>query len=302
MSEAMETLLPWLLGAGFGLCIALGSWLFMQSLHAVPADARRPLQQSLPLWWRLMWPLAAAGAWYGRPLLTWRRRRVLEQRLRQSDLHHLLTPAQVLGAQLSAGLLAAVLAVQMASLMAEESGAMALLLVAGTAFVAGACMPALWLRDQIALRRRRVVRALPFVLDMTTLCVEGGLNLQGALQQAVDKGPVGPLRDELQRTLGDIRAGMTRADALRQFAQRLDESAVKTWVSALIQAESLGMNLAPILRAQADQRRAERFLLAEKLALQAPVKMLFPLIAFIFPCTFMILAFPIAMKLMDLVA
>lgn len=295
-------MLPWLLGGGFGVCIALGSWLFMQSLHAVPADVRKPLQQSLPLWWRLMWPLAAAGAWYGRPLLTWRRRRLLEQRLRQSDLHHLLTPAQVLGTQLSAGLLAAILAAQAVSMMEMASGAMTTLAMAATAFAAGACMPTLWLRDQIALRRRRVVRALPFVLDMTTLCVEGGLNLQGALQQAVDKGPVGPLRDELQRTLGDIRAGMTRADALRQFAQRLDEPAVKTWVSALIQAESLGMNLAPILRAQADQRRAERFLLAEKLALQAPVKMLFPLIAFIFPCTFMVLAFPIAMKLMELVA
>src|SRR5690606_3603917 len=127
-------------------------------------------------------------------------------------------------------------------------------------------------------------------------------NLHGALQLAVDKGPDGPLRDELQRALSETRAGMSRADALRQLAQRLDEPAVKTWVSALIQAESLGMNLAPILRAQADQRRAERFLQAERLALQAPVKMLFPLIVFIFPCTFMILAFPIAMKLMELAA
>lgn len=302
MSEMTQAMLPWLLGAGFGICIALASWLLMQSLHAVPAEARKPLQQSLPLWWRLMWPLAAAGAWYGRPLLTWRRRRMLEQRLRQADLHHLLTPVQVLGAQLSSGLLAALLTAHLGSMLAGVPGVLPTLALAGAAFMAGACMPAFWLRDQIALRRRRVVRALPFVLDMTTLCVEGGLNLQGALQQAVDKGPAGPLRDELQRTLGDIRAGMARADALRQLSQRLDEPAVKSWVSALIQAESLGMNLAPILRAQADQRRAERFLLAEKLALQAPVKMLFPLIAFIFPCTFMILAFPIAMKLMELAA
>src|SRR5690606_22437577 len=137
-----------------------------------------------------------------------------------------------------AGLLAALMAVQVWWLLAgmpDTTGAVGL---ACLGFTAGCCMPALWLRDQIALRRRQVVRTLPFVLDMTTLCVEGGLNLQGALQQAVDKGPVGPLRDELQRTLGDIRAGMRRADALRQLAQRLDEPAVKTWVSALIQAES----------------------------------------------------------------
>src|SRR5690606_41192990 len=86
MSETAQAMTPWLLGAGFGVCIALASWLLMQSLHAVPAEARKPLQQNLPLWWRLMWPLATAGAWYGRPLLTWRRRRVLEQRLRQAGL------------------------------------------------------------------------------------------------------------------------------------------------------------------------------------------------------------------------
>lgn len=65
-----------------------------------------------------------------------------------------------------------------------------------------------------------------------------------------------------------------------------------------IQAESMGMNLGPMLRAQADQRRSERFLRAEKLAMEAPVKMLFPLIAFIFPCTFIVLFFPIVMKFM----
>jgi tight adherence protein C len=66
----------------------------------------------------------------------------------------------------------------------------------------------------------------------------------------------------------------------------------------VIQAEIMGMNMGPILRTQADQRRVERFLRAEKLAMQAPVKMLLPLVAFIFPCTFIVLFFPIAMKFM----
>ena len=64
------------------------------------------------------------------------------------------------------------------------------------------------------------------------------------------------------------------------------------WSARMIQAEALGMNLGPILRAQAEQRRTERFTRAEKLAMEAPVKMLFPLIAFIFPCTFVVIAFP----------
>ena len=83
------------------------------------------------------------------------------------------------------------------------------------------------------------------------------------------------------------------------MADRVQEPGVTNLVAAIVQAESMGMNLGPVLRAQAEQRRSERFIRAEKLAMQARVKMLFPLIAFIFPCTFIVLFFPIAMKLMN---
>jgi tight adherence protein C len=123
--------------------------------------------------------------------------------------------------------------------------------------------------------------------------------MQGAMTQAVSKGPKGVVRDEFQRVLRDIRAGKSRAESLRAMADRVSEAAVTNFSTAVIQAESMGMNLGPVLRAQADQRRAERFLRAEKLAMEAPVKMLFPLIAFIFPCTFIVLFFPIVMKFMN---
>ena len=99
--------------------------------------------------------------------------------------------------------------------------------------------------------------------------------------------------------LRDIRAGKARADSLRSMAERLAEPNITSFITAVIQAEKMGMNLGPVLRVQADQRRSERFLRAEKLAMEAPVKMLFPLIAFIFPCTFIVLFFPIAMKFMN---
>lgn len=143
-----------------------------------------------------------------------------------------------------------------------------------------------------------MLKTLPFFLDIITLCVEAGLNLTGALAHAVAKGPAGPLRDEFSRILRDVRAGKSRADALRTFADRMNEPAISNLVSSLIQAETIGMSLGPLLRAQAEQRRAERFARAEKQAMEAPVKMLFPLIAFIFPCTFLVLAFPIVMKFM----
>ena len=93
-----------------------------------------------------------------------------------------------------------------------------------------------------------------------------------------------------------MRAGKARIDALRDFSARLDFTPITSFVSALVQGEKTGSSLGPILRAQAEQRRTERFLRAEKLAMEAPVKMLGPLIFFIFPCTFIVIGFPIAMK------
>ena len=112
------------------------------------------------------------------------------------------------------------------------------------------------------------------------------------------KGPKGAMRDEFQRLLRDIRAGKSRATSMRDMAERLNEAPISHFVTAVIQAEKMGMNLGPVLRAQAEQRRVERFHRAEKLAMEAPVKMLLPLIAFIFPCTFIVLFFPIAMQFM----
>ena len=110
--------------------------------------------------------------------------------------------------------------------------------------------------------------------------------------------PPGALKDEFARLLRDVRTGKPRAEALRELAQRMNLPAVSNFVATLIQAEATGMSLGPILRAQAEQRRVERFARAEKLAMEAPVKLLFPLIAFIFPCVFAILMFPIVMKFM----
>ncbi|MDX3907672.1 MAG: type II secretion system F family protein [Pigmentiphaga sp.] len=245
---------------------------------------------------RLAWRLIVVAAYYCRPWLSWQRRRRVESMLVQAGLRHCLGPLHVVGAQvLCAG--AAAVASAMAAVAAAGMAAGGGGVVVGA--VAGACYPRLWLADRIRRRRAEVRRALPFALDMTTLCVEAGLHVGAALQQAAQKGPPGPLREELRRVLGDVRTGVPRARALRDMAERLDVPEVRAWVGTLAQADALGMNLAPILRAQSDQRRTERFLRAERLAMEAPVKMLLPLIACIFPCSFVVIGFPIAIKLMD---
>jgi len=163
---------------------------------------------------------------------------------------------------------------------------------------AGAMLPRIALRDRAARRRDAVLRRLPHDLDLITLSIEAGLNLGAALGQAARHGPPGPLRDEWQRALRDIHAGQPRHEALHALAARLALPAVSTLVAALVAAERQGASLAPILRAQAEQRRNERFLRAERLAMEAPVKMLFPLVLCIFPGTFAILLFPVVHQLL----
>ncbi|WP_253206891.1 type II secretion system F family protein [Verticiella alkaliphila] len=285
------------IAAAAGVSVGLLVWLALAWWRHLPARAGvLPVGVPLPLWWRL---LAPAGSVFGHTLgrrFSGRARHRLEAQLRQAGWHHRLPANDVLGMQGAAALAAAALmgGLGVVSLGLEVQIA---LVVALAAAGIGQALPRLWLRDQARSRQRAIARALPFVLDMVTLCVEGGLNLQGALQQAAEKGAERAMREELQHTLADIRTGLPRAEALRQLAQRTGVPTVRLWVTAMIQAESLGMSLAPILRAQADQRRAERFLVAEKLAMQAPVKMLLPLVTCIFPCTFIVLGFPIVIKL-----
>ena len=242
------------------------------------------------LWWPTRW-IAHLLA----PLLPPPIQARLAARLRLAGLDYTISPAQLLAHRLAVALCGVATGLAVASAWRLPPALPAL---AGA--VAGTLIAWSWMDDRIRSRRRLMLKQLPFVLDLITLCVEAGLNLTGALQQAAAKGPTGPLGDELRRVLRDVRAGKSRADALRGFAERVGEPAIANLVSTVIQAENMGMSLGPMLRAQGEQRRAERFARAEKAAMEAPVRMLLPLIACIFPCTFIVLGFPIAVKFLTM--
>ncbi len=167
-----------------------------------------------------------------------------------------------------------------------------------TAAWIGGYLPIAWLKRKRQERKLDMLKAFPFFLDMVTLCVEAGSNLQTALMVAMQSMRECALRDELQHAINDMRTGTGRIEALKAMAVRCDLAEVKQWVSSLAQAELLGTSLGVVLRAQSDQFRQERFLRAEKQAAKTPVKLLFPLICFIFPCTFIVIGFPIVMKLL----
>ncbi len=283
-------------GLAIGAATALLAFLAARMLTAVPVEDRtyrdRPPLGFRLLWWPIQWL-----SFYLGPVLPPTYQQSNLKRLRQAGLDYTLSPQQFLAARLTAAILAAVAAGGLALLGFATIAPSAWSMVAA---VIGFAYPALWCRDRIERRRRVLLKQLPFYLDIVTLCVEAGLNLTGAMEQAMSKGPPGALRDEIARILRDLRAGKPRLEALRDWAQRMNEPAITHLVSALIQTETMGVSLGPILRVLAQQRRAERFARAEKLAMEAPVKMLFPLIAFIFPCTFIVIGFPIVMKFLML--
>lgn len=163
----------------------------------------------------------------------------------------------------------------------------------------GFVLPEMWILDGRKKRDRDLIKNLPVFLEYLVMCVDAGLNFSGALKQAVDKGPKSAMKNEFRIVLRDISSGLTRADALTRMEQRVDLKDISVFVRAVIQAEKMGSSMKETLSVQAQQRLDERFQRAEKLAMEAPVKLIVPLIIFIFPLTFAILAFPIVMKFMD---
>lgn len=279
--------------AGVSLCTA--AWAVMRpaarrSFAAGTLADRRILM--------LAWPWVVALQPVCEPFLSWRTRARLNRALELAGLTSSWQPAHVVALQILALMSGSATMTFACVTMLELSPGHALfwgaLLGCATAW-----LPSHSIASAGRRRQQQMLRELPFLLDITTLCVEAGLSLHGALQQAAQHGPPGPLRHELQHTLADIRAGTARLDALWKFAGRTQMPAVASLVAALAQADQLGSSLGPVLRAQSDQRRAERFLRAEEQALKAPVKMLLPMVICIFPCTFLIIGFPIASKLLQ---
>lgn len=157
--------------------------------------------------------------------------------------------------------------------------------------------PVMWLRSAVKLRQHQILRAMPFVLDLLTLSVEAGLDFMSAVQRATEREKLDALSEELLRMVREIQVGTTRKNALKAMSERVDLPDMRALVNALVQADELGVAVGSILRIQSDQIRVRRFERAEKLANEAPTKLLGPLMVFIFPAVFIILLGPLFYKL-----
>jgi tight adherence protein C len=279
-----------------GCCVMLISYLTQLSVPEVETDDRTYMDP-IPSGLKIIWPLILLASVVVENLFSNAYFDRLEKSLQKTGVNFTLTVEQFVSLRFVAATICFLLSGLIVLALEPEKGSLLIILLLT---IGGFFFPLVWLSDKRKRREKAVIRALPIYLDFTTMAVEAGLNLSGALQQAMSKGPEGPLRQEFSIIMRDLRSGVNRSEAFKRMAQRLDMPDIHSFVNAMVQAEKSGSSMATTLRIQSEQRRNERFQRAEKQAMEAPVKLVFPLIVFIFPVTFMVLGFPIAMKFLDM--
>lgn len=208
-------------------------------------------------------------------------------RLIAAGLSSRITPAQFLAVKSGAALLGTVVAVVFGVTVAAIAGVVLVPVFAGVGFFA----PETFLTLKIKQRRERIRSELPDALDLLAVSVEAGLGLDGAIAKLTEHME-GALVDEFALTLGEMRIGESRPDALKKMAERVPAPELAAFVRSVLQADQLGISLGRILRVQAADSRLRRQAAAEEKAMKAPIKMMFPTALFIFPAMFIVILGP----------
>lgn len=157
-------------------------------------------------------------------------------------------------------------------------------------------LPLYRMRKKAKKRKLQIEKALPYLLDLVYISVEAGLGFDTALKKTA-QNMQGPLADEILRGMNDISKGRNRVDALKSIGERTQVDDVKTFITTIIQSERLGSNITNVLRVQSEVMRDKRRQRAEKEIQKMPVKMLIPIVFFIFPALFVIILGPAAVNL-----
>ena len=165
--------------------------------------------------------------------------------------------------------------------------------------VFGFAAPGLYVSSRARRRQAAVAAELPDALDLLSVSVEAGLGFDGAVQKLTEHMD-GPLIEEFELALGEMRIGEGRQEALKKISERSGSPEMSSFVRAIIQADQLGISLGRILKVQAGDTRLKRQLLAEEKAMKAPIKMLFPTVVFIFPAMFLVVLGPAFLNLSKL--
>jgi tight adherence protein C len=202
------------------------------------------------------------------------------------------SPAGFLAAQAALGVGGVVLGLVIMSSSPSSTGFLAILVFGAGGFIA----PSFYVSTRGRRRMSQVSADLPDALDLLAVSVEAGMGFDGAVSKLTEHME-GPLIDEFELTLGEMRIGEGRSDALKKMADRVPAPEMAAFTRSIIQADQLGISLGRILRVQATDARLKRQAAAEERAMKAPIKMLFPLVAFIFPAMFIVILGPAFLNL-----
>lgn len=177
-------------------------------------------------------------------------------------------------------------------------GGIKMVAMLGLGVMIGTLGPVSSLNKKVEARQKEIQRSLPDIMDLLVISVEAGLGFEQALDRVIVNVP-GSLSDEFSRVLGESRAGSSRSDALRAMDQRCDSPEVRSFVLAMIQADTFGVSIGRVLRSQADEMRIKRRQRAQEMAQKAPVKMLIPMVFCIFPALFVVVLGPTVINIAE---
>jgi tight adherence protein C len=221
-------------------------------------------------------------------------RDTVHRRLLHAGLSGQVKAEEVLTGQVLAGLLGFVAALGIGLLTSASAGQQLLYLLLFPSI--GALLPNVWLTRKVTERREAILKDLPDTLDLLAISVEAGVGFEGALG-IVTEHFHSPLADEFSRTLKEMELGLPRREALQNMKRRTEVPELSNFVLALTQADALGMPIGRVLKTQATEMRNKRRQWAREKAAKLPVKILFPLILFIFPPVFIIVLGPAAAEI-----
>ena len=295
--QQIPVILVWAVAAA--LLVGYAASVASEITYVTLADGRKT-ERKIPLIFRLLLPFVSnLSRVVMRPAFA-KARENADWMIVACGLEGLLTGAEFMALKvlvpLVCGSVCAVLVLSLCALVPDSflsSNSILLVLMGYLYFYA---YPLIWLRSTLKKRHFSIMLALPFVLDLLTLSVEAGMDFMSALQRNCERRRLDPLNEELIRMTREIQMGIARRVALRNMADRVRQPDLKAVAFALIQADELGVPIGPILRIQSEQLRARRFDRAERLASEAPVKMLGPLLLCIFPSVLIVLLAPIILE------
>lgn len=293
--------MPVLIALGTGLTVALSVMVIVLCLRPKGSPGERlekyintrpqPVELirrelEAPFWERVVVPLWKYWEGAARRLTPAGYLQNIARRLEYAGVSR-LTPAGFVMLQAILGIIAFVIGATLVVPKNPANGWVLSLAIGGVA----ALLPSFQLGSKERKRSSQIARQLPDVLDLLTVSVEAGLGFDAALAKAVEKMS-GPLIDEFARVLRTIRMGESRRKALKSMAERSNVPELKLFIGAVLQGDQLGVSISKILRVQSEQMRVTRRQRAQEQAMKAPIKMLFPLVIFIFPALFVVLLGP----------